>query len=120
VKIRRILALGFLVAAFWGCQLLGGTLIKGAGYDGMSAAGMSISQYSFSPGSVSFPAANTVTVTWKNNDGVTHNVTSDNGAFTSSPDIRPGGTYALVFSTPGTFHYHCSIHTDMTGTVTVN
>lgn len=111
-----------MVFAVFGCQMYGMTgLVKGAGYNGSNAAGISISQYSFNPSAVSFPAANMVTVTWTNNDGVTHTVTS-NGvpSFTSSGYIGPGQTYSLSFPTAGTYSYHCSIHTTMTGTITVN
>jgi plastocyanin len=30
-----------------------------------------------------------------------------------------GGVYAHTFNTAGTFNYHCTIHTNMTGTITV-
>jgi plastocyanin len=122
VTIRLILFL--MVCMVCGCQMYGttGGLVKGAGYNGASAAGISISVYSFNPSAVSFPAANMVTVTWTNNDGVTHTVTSNGGvsSFTSSGYINPGMTYSVTFPSAGTYSYHCSIHTTMTGTITVN
>jgi len=66
------------------------------------------------------PIAVTVggTVTWTNNDTVTHTSTADGGAWNSS-SIAPGGTFSRTFSSAGTFQYHCTIHPGMVGTVTV-
>ena len=58
-------------------------------------------------------------VTWTNNDTVGHTVTADDGSFKSST-IASGTTFSQTFATAGTFTYHCSIHTSMTATVTVN
>jgi len=57
-------------------------------------------------------------VTWVNNDSVTHTSVANNGAWTSPP-IAPGGSFSTAFMTAGTFAYHCSIHPGMIGTVTV-
>ena len=59
------------------------------------------------------------TVTWTNKDGVSHSVTSDTGAFDSGA-IASNGTYSHLFSTAGTFPYHCMVHPSMTATVVVN
>ncbi len=58
------------------------------------------------------------TVTWSNKDAVNHTVTSDTGLFDSGL-IPKDGTYSHTFPSTGTFNYHCSIHTSMTGTVVV-
>ncbi len=83
---------------------------------GSSGNTVSISGYAFKPASLNVSTG--TTVTWTNNDSVTHTVTSDTGAF-SSGDIPPGQTYSYTFNQAGTFAYHCSIHTYMHGTVTV-
>jgi plastocyanin len=33
---------------------------------------------------------------------------------------RNGGTYSHTFNTPGTYDYLCTLHSNMTGTITVN
>jgi plastocyanin len=38
----------------------------------------------------------------------------------SSSALSTGQTYSHTFNTAGVFHYHCSIHTTMKGTITVN
>lgn len=77
---------------------------------------VSIEDFAFTPDTVQIHAGDSVT--WTNNDAVTHTVTSDDAAFDSG-NIAPGETFALDFQTAGTYTYHCDIHTSMTGTVTV-
>jgi plastocyanin len=36
-----------------------------------------------------------------------------------SGSVAPGGTFSMTFPTAGTFPYHCGIHPNMVGTVTV-
>ena len=57
-------------------------------------------------------------VTWVNNDTVTH-TSSANGGTWNSGAIAPGGAFTMTFATAGTYPYHCTIHPGMTGTVTV-
>jgi hypothetical protein len=51
-------------------------------------------------------------------DGGIHTFTLDNGSFNFGPLSRDGST-THVFSTPGTYAYHCRVHTYMTGSITV-
>ena len=71
----------------------------------------------FSPSTITV-SLNT-TVTWTNKDGVSHTVTSDTDLFDSG-SIGDGQTYSYTFTTAGTYHYKCSFHSSMTGTVVVN
>ena len=57
-------------------------------------------------------------VTWTNTDSTSHTSTSD-GTGWNSGTIAPGGRFSVVLQTAGTFHYHCSIHPGMVGTVVV-
>lgn len=60
------------------------------------------------------------TVTWTNEDPVGHTVVETDGQDgPNSATLNKGQTYTFTYNTAGTFHYHCSIHTNMTGTVTV-
>jgi len=77
---------------------------------------VSIKDMAFSPANITVKKGSTVT--WTNNDGFTHTVTGDNGG-PDSGDLASGKTYQFTFDTVGTFSYHCSIHSNMTGTVTV-
>jgi plastocyanin len=59
------------------------------------------------------------TVKWINADAVDHNVTATSGASFSSPTFGNGGSYAFKPAKPGTIKYVCTIHPNMTGTLTV-
>ena len=66
----------------------------------------------FVPGTVGISKG--TTVTWTNDDGYQHTITSvPKGAFDSGP-IDPGKTYSYTFNQAGTFEYSCTIHTSMT------
>ena len=121
MAVRRIALLALVLGAMWGCQMYGNmsALVKGTGWTGGSTAGVSITQYTFNPSSISFPSANQVEVTWTNNDGVAHTVTSDTGLFNSG-NLNGGMTFVMTFPTSGSYPYHCAYHPYMTGTITVN
>jgi plastocyanin len=78
---------------------------------------VSIVDFNFQPSSITVSVG--TTVTWKNNGGVTHTVTSTSGLFNSG-NISPGANFQFTFENAGTYTYHCSIHTSMTGTVIVH
>jgi plastocyanin len=77
---------------------------------------VSIIEFVFQPSSITVSVG--TTVTWKNNGSVTHTVTSTSGLFNSG-NISPGDNFQFTFENAGTYAYHCSIHTFMTGTVVV-
>ena len=58
-------------------------------------------------------------MTWTNSQpAIQHTVTADGGSFGSDP-LATGSSFSHVFATVGTYAYHCSIHPEMAGTVTV-
>lgn len=71
---------------------------------------------SFAPGNISVPLG--TVVTWINQDSQGHTVTMPQ-VFDSGPIPPSGGRWSWVASQPGTFTYHCLIHPDMNGTITV-
>jgi plastocyanin len=70
----------------------------------------------FSPNPLTVPAG--ATVTWTNADTSTHGAVNDSGAFAGGT-AAPGGTISATFPTPGTYAYHCPIHSGMTGSIIV-
>jgi plastocyanin len=56
-------------------------------------------------------------VDWENEDSTTHVIKFDNG--TTCGTVMAGQTKKVRFSAAGFFPYHCTIHADMRGTVTV-
>lgn len=75
---------------------------------------VTIANFAFSPSDLTVPAGTEVTFT--NNDSTAHTVTFDSFA---SDRLSPGSSFKHTFATPGTFNYHCSIHTYMTGRIIV-
>ena len=81
------------------------------------AESVSITDFQFSPATVTITAGDSVT--WTNNTSSTpHTSTSDTGAWDSGT-IDGGASFTHTFSTAGTFAYHCNFHPQMTGTVVV-
>jgi plastocyanin len=78
------------------------------------------------PKQLSLAGAATVAVRWVNTDGgggyggssVAHQIASDNGAFATSQPLGSGATYSVNLAA-GTYQYHCAIHPNMVGTITV-
>lgn len=58
------------------------------------------------------------TITWKNEDQLTHTVTADDMGFDSGT-VNAGSSWSYTFTTPGTYTYHCTPHPFMKGTVVV-
>jgi plastocyanin len=63
-------------------------------------------------------------VRWVNNGAMDHNARSgtdpvEDGAW-GSPDVAPGSSWSMTFTTSGTYDYFCSLHPLlMSGTVIV-
>jgi plastocyanin len=77
---------------------------------------VSIDNMSFGPSSITVTKG--TTVIWTNNAYTTHTVTADDNSFNSG-NLSYGGTFSYKFNNTGTFNYHCSIHSGMTGSVVV-
>jgi plastocyanin len=75
-----------------------------------------IQSMAFSPNPIT--VARGSTVTWTNLDGMPHTVTADDGSWESGT-LGQGATYSHVFTSPGSYTYHCASHPFMTGTVVV-
>lgn len=79
---------------------------------------VTIKQYMFMPRSLSIRAGDTIT--WTNQDSVGHDVEVTSGpASFHSPMLSQGQSWSFTFSAAGTYSYICSVHPDMTATVTV-
>jgi plastocyanin len=73
-------------------------------------------EFMFSPVTITVPAGSQVT--WMNMDDEPHTVVSDTGMFRSG-GIDTNETFSFKFDKPGTYHYTCSIHPRMIGTIIV-
>ena len=79
-------------------------------------ADVTLSNFAFSPATITIPVG--ATVIWTNKDSTTHTITSDDSFFDSG-NLSPGKTFSFTFRQTGTYPYRCSIHPSMTGKVVV-
>jgi plastocyanin len=95
----------------------GGNNTGGTGAVATTAVDMK--NLAFAPGAIKVGSG--ATVTWTNQDGVTHNVTFDNAVVAPSGAVAAGTAKALTMPTAaGTYPYHCTLHgTAMSGSVQV-
>jgi len=115
-----VLAVGLSAAS---CGSTGGSAATteaagGATTTAPSGAGAQVvmKNIAFDPASVTINVGETVT--WTNEDSVSHTVIGDNGEFESTT-LAKGDTFGFTFGQAGTYAYHCSIHPSMRGTVIV-
>ena len=74
------------------------------------------SDLAFNPAELTVAVGETITFT--NNDGFAHTFTADNGEF-DSDNVDSGGTFEYTPEAAGEIPFHCKIHSNMTGTITV-
>jgi plastocyanin len=74
-------------------------------------------QGAYQPNPVTAQAGQSVTWTWED-QGNQHSVSADVGSFESCLQ-GAGSTFTTTFAKAGTYPYHCSIHPQMKGSVTV-
>ena len=75
-----------------------------------------VKDFMFQPTLLTVPAG--ATVTWTNKDDEPHTVRSDTGLFKSTA-MDTNESYSFTFAKPGTYHFTCSIHPRMVGTIIV-
>ena len=115
MNLRRFVVTSTLAAAL----ALGAAACGGGGDDqGGAAAGggplVQLKSSKFSPASLTVRAGQTVTWDWKDRF-VQHNVVGSDFA----SKIQRRGTFTHTFTKPGTYSYRCTLHDQMTGTITV-
>jgi plastocyanin len=91
--------------------------LAGASSAGAATTTVQITKSGFSPRIATISVGDTVT--WANKDTVNHQVTADNGAFTS-PVLKPGESYSFTFSKADSYPYRDKLHEALRGSVNVN
>jgi plastocyanin len=72
----------------------------------------------FDPATVSVTAGQTVEWDFADTSGTPHTVTADDGSFDSCS--QSSGKFVVTFSKAGDVKYHCTLHSQMLGTVKVS
>jgi len=108
---RLLLSTASLAVLLWGATP--GSSMAGA----PDAATIVLARdFMFAPTSMTVTAGSTVT--WTNKDDEPHTVVSDTGVFKSG-GMDTNESFSYRFDKPGTYHFTCSIHPRMVGTVVV-
>ena len=76
-----------------------------------------IRNLAFQPDPITIPVG--TIVRWRNRDDVAHTITSVPAGMFDSGNLAPDERFEVLFDTPGTYSYECTLHPSMTGTVTV-
>jgi len=84
--------------------------------DTADATKIVVKDFAFDPTPLTVKAGSTVT--WTNMDDEPHTVVSDTGVFKSG-GMDTKESFSFKFDKPGTYHFTCSIHPRMVGTVVV-
>jgi plastocyanin len=96
--------------------MLGTLLAAGAGAADDQTIEVSAKGFMFTPATITVKAG--TTVTWVNLDQEPHTVFSDAGLFRSSA-LDTKERFSFKFDKAGTYHYLCTIHPRMLGTIVV-
>ena len=77
---------------------------------------VTIKAFAYGPKNITVPVG--TTVTWINKDPEVHTVVDKGGKFRSSA-LDSDDSFTFTFTEPGTYNFFCTLHPQMTGTVTV-
>ncbi len=103
-----------LVSGIFGCSKSSVNIVAPA--NDTAVVNVLMQASTFTPSNLNV-AVNT-TVKWTNKDAYLHTVTSDSVMFDSG-NMAQNAVFTHKFTNKGSFKYHCSKHTHMTGTVVV-
>ena len=112
MSLRQLLPIATsVVALLW-------TVTPGALAAGSAGAATIVLARDFMFGPASLTVSAGSTVTWTNKDDEPHTVVSDTALFRSGA-LDTDESFSFRFDKPGTYHYACSIHPRMVGTIVV-
>jgi plastocyanin len=77
---------------------------------------IAVNNFMFNPTPLTIKTGSTVT--WINRDDEPHTAVSDTGLFKSG-GMDTNESFSFKFDKPGTYHYTCTIHPRMVGTIVV-
>jgi len=85
-----------------------------------STVKVSINNFSFTPANITVVLGINNTVMWTQNQaGIPYHTVTANDNSWGSGHLTEGQNFTYTFTTPGTYGYHCTLHTYMKGTVIV-
>lgn len=78
---------------------------------------VTIADFAFSPADITASVGQTITFT--NNDSAPHTATLDDDSC-GTANLSDGDSGGLTFTVAGTYPFHCEVHPNMKGTITVS
>jgi plastocyanin len=126
--LSRLVPLALALAAGCGSDSSSPQPTPGTGDISIVRGASLLTTTAFSPNPKTISLADGGVVRWVNADGggaygggnaTAHQIMSDDAGFDTSEPFTPGQSYTVVLGLPGTYHYHCAIHPNMVGTITV-
>jgi plastocyanin len=94
-------------------------------HPGHATPQVAIANHAFTPAALTVSAGDIVLFTWPGPD-TTHSATADDGSFDTDSGKAPAlvvhkidDAYGVSFPKAGVYGFHCKVHPDMTGTITV-
>jgi plastocyanin len=109
---QGLLSMGAILCAFAACVSLAASAAAAAA----EAGKIEVKDFMFSPTTLTVSVGSKVI--WVNKDDEPHTVVSDTGVFRSGA-IDTDESFSFTFDKPGTYHFTCSIHPRMVGTIVV-
>lgn len=102
-------------------QCVNVTIPGGAGIPPSGYTSGTTTTFGYTPDTVTVVIGVNNTIYWTNQDGAIHTATSDAGAPAAfdTGNIAAGGSAQVTLTVPGTYHYHCTYHAWMQGTIVV-
>ena len=119
-RLRPFFALAAWPLAFMGAAALvhTGRIASAAPAASAMKPAVTITNYSFHPGTLTVKKGSTVL--WVNKDDDVHTIKSTDGpAAFISPALDNGSRFSFTFQQAGTYHYVCSVHPYMHGVIVV-
>jgi plastocyanin len=111
---KRVIGAATRAAMLWSVVAFGSGAM--AAETGAGATNIEVKNFMFMPTTLTVKAGDKVT--WVNKDEEPHTVVSDTGMFRSGA-MDTDGSFSFKFDQPGTYHFTCSIHPRMVGTIVV-
>ncbi len=112
--LKRVLVPTFLIALFIASATI-------AWASGLAEVRVNANDSTFDPATITVNVGDTVTWVIASTGAGPHDVTADNGAFSSPRRMMNGQTFSWTATAPGTYTYVCTVHArlNMRGTVVV-
>jgi plastocyanin len=117
LAVAALLAVGACSSGSSAAPAAASAAASGASSGQSGAVAATIKDFAFNPATIQAKVGQSIT--WTNQDSTAHTVTLDDKSVDSG-NVEANATYSHAFTQAGTFTYHCAIHQQMKGAVTVS